>query len=148
MLRAMERTSTAVWHGNGLEGKGALTTQSGAFADQPYGFAARFQSADGKAGTNPEELLAAAHAGCFSMALAFRLTAAGHPAEELRTDAKVYMLKTEGGWMLPAVHLTVVGKVPGIDAAQFAALAADAKANCPISKALAALNISLTATLA
>ncbi len=117
----MERTSTAVWHGNGLEGKGALSTQSGAFADQPYGFAARFQSADGKAGTNPEEL---------------------------RTDAKVYMLKTEGGWMLPAVHLTVVGKVPGIDAAQFAALAADAKANCPISKALAALSISLTATLA
>jgi len=142
----MHRTSTAIWRGTGLEGSGRLTTQSGALTDQAYGFKARFQSEDGKAGTNPEELLAAAHAGCFTMALAFRLANAGHPADELNTEAKVDMLKTDAGWSIPAIHLTVTAKVPGIDAGKFQELAADAKANCPISKVLRP-EISLTAKL-
>lgn len=132
----MHRTSTAVWQGTGLEGQGRITTQSGAFTDQPYGFKARFASEDGKAGTNPEELLGAAHAACFTMALAFRIVGAGHTAEELRTEAKVDMVKGDAGWSIPAIHLTVTGKVPGMDAAKFNELAADAKANCPISKVL------------
>ena len=142
----MHRTSSAVWKGTGLEGQGQITTQSGAFQDQPYGFKARFQSEDGKAGTNPEELLGAAHAACFTMALAFRIVAAGHTAEELRTEAKVDMVKGDAGWSIPAIHLTVVGKVPGMDAAKFQELAADAKANCPISKVLKP-EITLSATL-
>lgn len=143
----MHRSSTATWRGNGLEGKGALTTQSGAIAELPYGFAARFQSEDGKAGTNPEELLGAAHAGCFTMALAFRLANAGHPAEELRTEARVHMYKGDGGWVLPAIHLLVTAKVPGLDAAAFMAHAEAAKATCPVSRALAATPITLAATL-
>jgi len=143
----MHRTATIVWNGSGLEGTGAITTQSGAFTAQPYGFKARFQSEDGKAGTNPEELLGAAHAGCFTMALAFQLANAGHPATELRTEAKVDMVKTDAGWTIPAIHLVVVGTVPGVDAAKFAELAGVAKANCPVSKALA-LTITLDATLA
>jgi lipoyl-dependent peroxiredoxin len=143
----MNRTANIVWKGTGLEGTGSITTQSGAFSNQPYGFKARFQSEDGKAGTNPEELLGAAHASCFTMALAFRLTANNTPATELKTEAKVEMLKTDAGWTIPSVHLTVVGTVPGIDAAKFGELAADAKANCPVSKALS-VNITLDAKLA
>src|SRR5258706_12890206 len=101
----MIRKSTAVWRGDAIHGSGALTTQSGAFRDQAYSFKTRFQSEDGKAGTNPEELLGAAHAGCFTMALAFRLAAAGHPAEEIRTEAKVELVKGDAGWGIPAVHL-------------------------------------------
>jgi osmotically inducible protein OsmC len=144
----MHRSANVVWKGTGAEGTGTITTQSGAFKDVPYGFKARFQSEDGKAGTNPEELIAAAHAACFSMALAFRLTGAGHPPAELRTDAKVEMAKEAAGWTIPSSHLTVVAKVPGIDAAKFQELANDAKANCPISKALGALKITLDAKLA
>jgi lipoyl-dependent peroxiredoxin len=142
----MNRTSTAVWKGTGLEGQGSITTQSGALADQPYGFKARFQSEDGKAGTNPEELLGAAHASCFTMALAFRIVGAGHTPDELRTEAKVDLVKVDAGWTIPAIHLTVTAKVPGLDAAKFQELAADAKANCPISKVLKP-EITLTATL-
>jgi len=144
----MNRSANVTWKGTGTEGTGAITTQSGVFKDQPYGFKARFQSEDGKAGTNPEELIAAAHAACFTMALAFKLTGAGHPPTELRTEAKIDMVKTDAGWTLPASHLTVRANVPGIDAAKFNELAETAKANCPVSKALAAMTITLDAKLA
>src|SRR5262245_47140941 len=131
-----KRTSTAVWRGTGLEGTGALTMQSGVFTDQPYTFKTRFQSEDGKAGTNPEELLAAAHAGCFAMALSFILTGAGHPPDELRASAVVTM-KSEGvHWSVDNIVLELEAKVPGIDAAKFQELANQAKTGCPISKAI------------
>lgn len=143
----MHRNATAVWKGPGLEGAGVISTASGALAGLPYSAKLRFQNEDGQAGSNPEELLGAAHAGCFSMALAFRLTAAGHPAEEIRTEAKVELIKGEAGWTIPSIQLVCTAKVPGIDPAEFAELAADAKANCPISRALSPA-ITLTATLA
>ena len=132
----MFRSSNVVWNGSGPEGSGKITTQSGAFKDQPYSIKTRFASEDGKAGTNPEELIAAAHAACFSMALAFQLTSAGHPPEELKTEAKVELVKGDAGWSIPSIKLIVTGKVPGVDAAKFQELAATAKANCPISKIL------------
>ncbi len=144
----MNRIANAVWKGSGPEGSGTLTTTSGALKDQPYSAKLRFQSEDGKAGTNPEELIAAAHAGCYSMALAFRLTGAGHPPTELHTEAKVELVKGDAGWSIPAIHLTCTAKVPGVDAAKFKELAEDAKANCPVSKVLAGAKITLTATLA
>ena len=144
---ALERTSTAVWQGDGPSGKGTITTLSGAFKDQPYSIKTRFQSEDGKAGTNPEELIAAAHAGCFSMALAFQLTNAGHPPTELRTVAKVSMEKQDAGWTITKIHLDVAGKVPGVSADQFQQLADAAKKGCPVSRALSATPISMTAKL-
>lgn len=142
-----KRTSTANWKGNGLEGKGTLSLQSGVFEDQPYSFKTRFQSEDGKAGTNPEELLAASHAGCFAMALSFMLTGAGHPPEELDVSAVVTM-KSEGvHWSVAGIELKLQAKVPGIDLAKFQELAAQAKTGCPISKALSAVPISLDAKL-
>ncbi|HEY4241817.1 MAG TPA: OsmC family protein [Kofleriaceae bacterium] len=144
----LKRTSTAVWHGNGLKGTGSITTLSGALKEQPYGFNTRFASEDGKAGTNPEELIAAAHSACFTMALAFQLSGAGHEPTELRTVATVDMDKEGAGWAIKAIHLVVAGTVPGVDAATFAELAKTAKENCPISKALAAVGtITLEATL-
>lgn len=143
----MNRSASAIWQGSGPEGSGTLSTASGAMTAQPYSAKLRFQNEDGKAGTNPEELIAAAHAGCFSMALAFRLTANGTPAQEIRTEAKVDLVKKEAGWTIPGIHLTCTARVPGIDAAKFQALAADAKANCPVSKVLAGAEITLTATL-
>ncbi len=143
----MNRTANAVWRGTGPEGSGQLTTQSGALTDLPYSAKLRFQNEDGTLGTNPEELIAAAHAGCFSMALAFRLTAAGSPAEEIKTDARLELIKGDAGWHIPAIHLTCNARVPGIDAAKFQELAVDAKANCPVSKVLAGATITLTATL-
>ena len=143
----MIRMSNAVWRGNGPQGKGALTTQSGVFKDQPYSFQTRFASEDGKAGTNPEELLGAAHAGCFAMALAFALTEAGKPPEELRVAAKIDFVKLEAGWTIKNIALELEGKVPGVDAAKFAELAEKAKKNCPISRALAATPITLAAKL-
>jgi osmotically inducible protein OsmC len=143
----MNRSGTAVWKGSGPEGTGTLATQSGAIKDLPYSAKLRFQNEDGTAGTNPEELIGAAHAGCFSMALAFRLTAAGSPAEEIRTEAKVELVKGDAGWSIPAIHLTCTAKVAGLDAAKFEELAQDAKANCPVSKVLAGAKITLSATL-
>jgi lipoyl-dependent peroxiredoxin len=143
----MYRNATAVWNGSGPEGSGKLTTTSGALKDHPYSAKLRFQSEDGKAGTNPEELIAAAHAGCFSMALAFRLTAAGHPAEEIRTEAKVELTKGDAGWSIPAIQIETNVKAPGLDAAKFQELAEDAKANCPVSKVLAGAKITLSAKL-
>ncbi len=143
----MKRNAIAVWNGSGAEGTGTLTTPSTALSKQPYGAKLRFQNEDGKAGTNPEELIAAAHAGCFSMALAFRLSAAGASAEEIHTEANLDLVKSDGGWSIPTIHLTCTAKVPGLDDAKFQELAADAKANCPVSKVLAGAAITLTATL-
>ncbi|MEO8701964.1 MAG: OsmC family protein [Kofleriaceae bacterium] len=144
----LKRTSTAIWHGNGPKGTGSISTLSGAFKDQPYGFNTRFASEDGKAGTNPEELIAAAHSSCFTMALAFGLTGANLEATELKTVATVSMEKQEAGWSITGIHLDVQGTVPGIDAAKFEELAAGAKKNCPISRALASVPITMAAKLA
>lgn len=143
----MIRKSTAVWRGDGLHGKGELTTQSGAFHDQPYSFNTRFQSEDGKAGTNPEELLGAAHAGCFAMATSFALSGAGNPPEELRVVASVDLQKDGEGFTIKHITLDLEAKVPGLDAAKFQAIAEEAKKNCPLSKALSATPISLNAKL-
>ena len=143
----LTRKSTAIWRGNGLKGTGALTTQSGAFEAQPYSFQTRFVSEDGKAGTNPEELLAAAHAGCYAMALSFGLSGAGHEPEELRVTADVTMDREDVHWFVKRITLHLDAKVPGIDPAEFAALAESAKKGCPISKALSAVEIILDAKL-
>ena len=103
-MASIRRTASAAWQGTGKEGKGTLTTQSGTLRDTPYGFNARF--GDGQ-GTNPEELIAAAHAGCFTMALAFKLTGAGHAPESLRTEARLSMEQEGGGWKIAAVALTI-----------------------------------------
>jgi osmotically inducible protein OsmC len=143
----MIRKSTARWQGDGLHGKGALTTQSGVFKDQPYSFQTRFQSEDGKAGTNPEELIGAAHAGCYAMALSFALGEAGHAPEELRVTAGVDLQKVEGGFAIKSIALELEARVPGIDKAKFEALADGAKKGCPVSKALAATPITLSTKL-
>src|SRR5512139_483681 len=126
----LKRTATAVWHGTGPKGTGTLSTLSGAFQNQPYSANARFQSEDGKAGTNPEELIAAAHAGCFTMALSFQLTNAGHEPTELKTLATVSMEKQDIGWTIVGINLDVTGQVPGVDAAKFEELANNAKKGC------------------
>jgi osmotically inducible protein OsmC len=143
----MIRTSTAVWRGDGLHGKGELSTQSGVFNAQPYSFQTRFQSEDGKAGTNPEELLGAAHAGCFAMATSFALTEAGHPPEELRVSAAVELSKVEGGFAISNIALKLEARVPGLDDAKFQGIAEAAKKNCPLSKALSATPMTLSAKL-
>src|SRR5687767_14073393 len=119
----LKRTATSVWQGSGPKGTGAVSTLSGALKDQPYGFNTRFASEDGKAGTNPEELIAAAHSSCFTMALAFQLTNASLEATELRTVATVSMEKQDAGWTITGIHLDVAGTVPNIDAAKFDELA-------------------------
>jgi lipoyl-dependent peroxiredoxin len=134
------RTSEAEWQGDLKSGKGTMKLGSGAFEGQ-YSFNSRF--ADG-VGTNPEELIAAAHAGCFSMALSAALTEKGHPPTKIHTSAKVFFGPVPGGIALSKVELTTEGSVPGIDAATFEEIAKGAKENCPISKALAALEITLT----
>jgi osmotically inducible protein OsmC len=144
---ALKRSSTAVWHGSGPKGDGKITTLSGAIKDQPYSVNTRFQSEDGIAGTNPEELIAAAHSGCFTMALAFQLTNAGHEPSELKTVATVSMEKQDAGWTITGIHLDVEGKVPGVDAAKFDELANTAKKGCPVSRALSATPITMTAKL-
>ena len=143
----MIRKSSAVWQGDGLHGKGSLTTQSGAFKEQPYSFMTRFQNEDGKAGTNPEELIAAAHAGCFAMALSFALSDAGHPPAELRVSAGVDIQKVEGGFAIKTIALELEAKVPGIDQAKLETIADGAKKGCPVSKALAATPITLSVKL-
>lgn len=143
----LKRTSTAVWQGTGPKGTGSLSTLSGAFKDQPYSFQTRFASEDGRAGTNPEELIAAAHAGCFTMALAFQLTNAGAEPTKLETVATVAMEKQDVGWTIISITLDVQGTVPGVDAAKFDELANTAKKGCPISRALASVPIQMNAKL-
>ena len=142
-MATIKRHASAAWHGSGKEGSGTLTTQSGTLKETPYSFHARF--GDG-AGTNPEELIAAAHAGCFSMALAFKLSGAGHPPDSIHTEARLTMEQDGPGFKIAAIHLATRAKVPGVDKAAFADLAGQAKADCPVSRVLNAA-ITLDATL-
>jgi osmotically inducible protein OsmC len=141
---SIERNATAIWHGGFKTGKGAISTQSGALKEQTYTYASRFEKANQ---TNPEELIAAAHAGCFSMALGAELEKSGHPAEELSTTATVILDFVDGAPTITKINLVTNAKVPGIDKARFEEIAADAKATCPISRLLKAAEITLTATL-
>jgi lipoyl-dependent peroxiredoxin len=140
----MKRTATAVWNGSLKEGKGTLTAPGGALKNTPYSFGSRFESG---AGTNPEELIAAAHAGCFAMALSAELGGAGFKPDQLDAAAEVTLENLpQKSWTVTASHLVLKAKIPGIDAAKFNELAAKAKTNCPISKLLNA-NITLDASL-
>src|SRR5580698_6695522 len=139
----MTTFGTSVWRGGLKDGKGAISTKSGALKNYPYGFASRFE---GKPGTNPEELIGAAHAGCFTMALSLILGEAGLAAEEMNTKAEVTLEKLADGFAITKVHLTLRGKIPEIDDAKFQELAAKAKAGCPVSKLLKA-EITLDAAL-
>jgi osmotically inducible protein OsmC len=139
----MSTFGSAVWSGGIKDGKGAISTKSGALKEYPYGFASRFE---GKPGTNPEELIGAAHAGCFTMALSLILGEAGLTAEKMETQADVNLVKQADGFAITAVHLTLKAKIPGADNAKFQELAAKAKANCPVSKLLKA-EITLVASL-
>jgi osmotically inducible protein OsmC len=143
----LTRRASAVWRGTGQDGVGELTSGSGALAEQPYSARTRFESEDGRLGTNPEELIAAAHAGCFSMALSFALGAAGHPPEEIRTAAELSMSREGVHWTIDAVRLVCEARVPGIGEERFREIAEGAKATCPVSKVLRA-EISLEARLA
>ena len=140
----MDRHATAVWSGNLKEGKGSLETQSGALKALPYTFKSRFEDESGKSGTNPEELIAAAHAGCFAMQFSHFLAENGTPAEKL--DAKAVVTLVPGTGITGSAR-TVKGTVPGIDAAKFKELAEKAKGECPLSKALGAINVTLDAKL-
>jgi osmotically inducible protein OsmC len=131
----MERTASAVWNGSLKEGKGTITTQSGVLSDTPYSFVTRFEN--GK-GTNPEELIAAAHAGCFTMALSAQLGTMNFTPQTLRTSAKLTLEKLDAGWTISKIHLDVSARVPGISASAFESAAASAKANCPVSRLLKA----------
>lgn len=139
----MKTQGSAVWQGGLKDGRGAISTKSGALNAYPYGFAARFE---GKPGTNPEELIGAAHAGCFTMALSLILGEAGLTAERMDTTAEVTLDKLPDGFAITAVHLTLKAKIPGADQAKFEELAGKAKAGCPVSKLLNT-KITLDATL-
>ena len=143
----MDRYASAIWHGTLKEGKGTISSQSGTLKDTQYSFAARF--AEG-VGTNPEELIAAAHAGCFSMAFSNGLSQAGFVPTSVDTTARVALEKTDSGFGITRIELETKGDVPGIDESTFQKIAEDAKANCPISKLLApgVEEITLTARLA
>lgn len=140
----MKRHASAIWEGNLQEGKGRLTTQSGALNDKRYDFRTRFEDEDGTAGTNPEELIAAAHAGCFAMQLSHFLAENGTPADKLEAKATVEVVPGEG---IKGSALVLEASVPGIEDETFQELAAKAKAGCPVSGALAAITITLDAKL-
>jgi len=139
----MKRKGSAVWQGGIKDGKGELTTDSGVLTKTQYSFSSRFEEG---IGTNPEELIAAAHAGCFSMALSGQLGREGLNPERITTTATVTLDKIEGGFAITAVHLDVSAKVPGADKQTFESAATTAKANCPVSRVLNA-EISMGATL-
>jgi osmotically inducible protein OsmC len=139
----MVRKASAVWKGTIKEGKGAISTDSGVLSNTQYSFATRFENG---VGTNPEELIAAAHAGCFTMALSGQLSGAGFTPETLETSAAVTLDKLEVGWTITKIHLDVTARVPGVDQAAFDKFAANAKAGCPISRLLKA-EITMTAKL-
>ena len=139
----MIRKATAVWRGTGRDGEGGLSTDSGVLHQTPYSYKTRFESGQG---TNPEELIAAAHAGCFTMALAFALQVAGFTPGELTTEAAVTLEPDGAGFRISRSALTLTAQVPGLDKAKFDELAGQAEKNCPISKVLNA-EITLDATL-
>jgi lipoyl-dependent peroxiredoxin len=134
----MKRKGSAVWRGGLKDGKGIVSTESGVLSNTQYSFSTRFE--DGK-GTNPEELIAAAHAGCFSMALSAQLGGAGITPEQIQTTATVSLDKTDGGFAITAIHLDVVAKIPGGNKQAFETAANNAKAGCPVSKVL---NVPIT----
>jgi osmotically inducible protein OsmC len=140
----MKKTASAVWEGGIKDGKGSISTQSGVLRDAPYGFRSRFEEGPG---TNPEELIGAAHAGCFSMALSLMLGETGLVPDNIRTTAEVTLDKTADGFEISAVHLTVQARVPGTDAATFEGIARKAKEGCPVSKVLKGADITMDATL-
>jgi lipoyl-dependent peroxiredoxin len=139
----MIRKATAAWRGTGRDGDGDLTTDSGVLSQSPYSFRTRFES---ERGTNPEELIAAAHAGCFTMALAFQLQTAGYTPTELVTEAAISLDPDGGGFRITKSALTLQADVPGLDKDTFDKLAAEAEKNCPVSRVLNA-QITLSATL-
>ncbi len=139
----MKRTATAHWSGSLKEGLGTLSAPGGVLNKTPYSFAARFEN---KAGTNPEELIAAAHAGCFTMALSHILGGAGLKPDSIDTTATLSLDNVNGAWTITSIHLNVAANVPGIDGAKFQTLANEAKANCPVSKVLNA-KITMEAAL-
>lgn len=139
----MIRKANAVWTGGGRDGSGKLTSPSGVLSDTAYGFKTRFEN---EPGTNPEELIAAAHAGCFSMALAFGLQAAGFTADEIRTEAAISLDPDGAGFKISRSALTLRARIPGIDEAKFKEIAGEAEKNCPVSKLLNA-EITLDAAL-
>ena len=139
----MQRKANAIWKGGLKDGKGSVSSASGVLNNTPYSFSTRFENTPG---TNPEELIAAAHAGCFSMALSAQLGGANLTPSSIETSATLTMEKLEAGWTITAVHLDVVGRVPGADAAAFQKAAENAKAGCPVSKVLNA-KITMNAKL-
>ena len=139
----MKRTASAAWTGGLKDGKGQISTQSGVLANTQYGFSTRFENG---LGTNPEELIAAAHAGCFTMALSAQLGEVGMTAESLKTNATVTLEKVDDGFSITSVHLDLLAKIPGADRKAFEAAANKAKAGCPVSKLLNA-KITLDAKL-
>ena len=141
----MKRHATAIWSGDLKSGKGSISAQSGALADNPYSFNSRFVDETGKSATNPEELIAAAHAGCFAMQFSHFLAENGTPAAKLEATAHVELIPGTG---ITGSALSVTGNVPGITSGKFQELAEKAKAECPVSKALGAINVTLDAKLA
>ena len=139
----MQRKASAVWKGGLKDGKGTVSSASGVLSNTPYSFATRFENSPG---TNPEELIAAAHAGCFSMALSGQLGSANLTPESISTAATLTMEKLDSGWTITAVHLEVSAKIPGADQAAFSKAAENAKSGCPVSKVLKA-NITMSAKL-
>lgn len=139
----MKRTASAVWTGDLKQGKGSLSAPSGVLKDTAYSFQTRFEQGTG---TNPEELIAAAHAGCFAMATSSSLGKAGFTPEKLTVEAALSLEQVDGKWTITAIHLTLTGKVPGIEEQKFQEIAADAKANCPVSRLMNA-KITLDAKL-
>lgn len=141
-----DKTATVHWEGKGKAGVGKISTETAAIKAYPYGFASRFE--DDVKGTNPEELLAAAHAACFTMAFSFACDGAGFATESIDTKASVRLVAKDGGFAISTITLELKAKVPGIDEAKFQEIAAGAKAGCPLSKALASVpTINMTATL-
>jgi osmotically inducible protein OsmC len=140
----MVRKGSAVWNGSLKEGKGTVSTESGTLTNAQYSFSTRFEN--GK-GTNPEELIAAAHAGCFSMALSAQLGNAGITPQSLETTASLTLEKLDSGFTITKIHLDLVARIPGVDKAVFDTAAANAKAGCPVSKVLKAAEITLTTKL-
>src|SRR6202140_5953683 len=140
---SMERKASAVWKGGLKDGKGEFSAPSGVFSHVPYSFVTSFENAPG---TNPEELIAAAHAACFSMALSAQLGAANLTPSSINTTASLSLEKLESGWAITTIHLDVVGRVPGADNAAFQKAAENAKSGCPVSKVLKA-NITMSAKL-
>ncbi|ERS87776.1 OsmC family protein [Halomonas sp. PBN3] len=128
---SIEKTGSAVWQGGLKDGKGSVSTQSGVIQEVPYSFAKRFE---GEAGSNPEELIGAAHASCYSMALSMILGEAGLTAERIATEAKVALEEVDGGFAITRIHLSTVASIPGADQAAFKDAAEKAKAGCPVSK--------------